>query len=61
MICSIDNPYFEQMVRQIYPAELHVNKANYFYIEAPFLDLHLSVSNGTVSSKIYNKRDDLKF
>ena len=48
------------MVRQIYPTELHVNKANYFYIEAPFLDLHLSVSNGTVSSKIYNKREDLR-
>ena len=26
--------------------------------EAPFLDLHLSISNGFVSSKIYDKRDD---
>ena len=25
--------------------------------EAPFLDLHLSISNGFVSSKIYDKRD----
>ena len=24
----------------------------------PFLDLHLSISNGFVSSKIYDKRDD---
>ena len=29
--------------------------------EAPFLDLHLSISNGFVSSKIYDKRDDFEF
>ena len=28
---------------------------------APFLDKHLSVSNGFVSSKIYDKRDDVDF
>ena len=27
----------------------------------PFLDLYLSISNGFVSSKIYDKRDDLDF
>ena len=26
-----------------------------------FLDLHLSISNDIVSSKIYNKRDDFDF
>ena len=31
------------------------------YSEAPFLDLHLSISNGFVSSKIYDKRDDFDF
>ena len=29
--------------------------------EAPFLDLHLSISNGFVSSKINDKRDDFDF
>ena len=29
--------------------------------EAPFLDLHLSISNGFVSSKIYDKRDWIDF
>ena len=29
--------------------------------ERPFLDLHLSVANGFVSSKIYDKRDDFDF
>ena len=46
---------------QIYPPELQLNKANISDTEAPFLDLHLSVANGFVSSKIYDKRDDFDF
>ena len=60
-IPSIDNPYFEEMVNQIYPPELQLNKANTSDTEAPFLDLHLSNSNGFVSSKFYDKRDDFDF
>ena len=41
--------------------ELQLNKANTSDTEAPFLDLHLSISNGFVSSKIYDKRDDIDF
>ena len=58
-LLNIDNPYFEGMVNQIYPLELQLNKANTSDTEAPFFDLHLSISNGFVSSKIYDKRDDL--
>ena len=29
-LLNIDNPYFEQMVSQIYPTELQLNKANSF-------------------------------
>ena len=58
-LLNIDNPYFEGMFNQIYPPELQLNKANISDTEAPSLDLHLSVSNGFVSSKIYDKRDDL--
>ena len=57
----IDNPYFEGMVNQIYPPELQLNKASTSDTEAPFLDLHLSISNGFVSSKIYDKHDDFDF
>ena len=46
------------MVNQIYPPELQLNKANTSDTEAPFLDLHLSISNGFVSSEFYDKRDD---
>ena len=59
-LLNIDNPYFEQMVGQIYPTELQLNKANSSDTEAPFLDLNLSITNGIVSSKIYDKRDDFK-
>ena len=54
-ILNIDNP-FEGMVNQIHPTELQLNKANSSDTEAPFLDLHLSISNGLVSYKIYDKR-----
>ena len=37
-LLNINNPYFEQMVGQIYPTELQLNKANSSDIEAPFLD-----------------------
>ena len=49
------------MVGQIYPTELQLNKANCPDTEAPFLDLNLSITNGIVSSKIYDKRDDFNF
>ena len=60
-LLNIDNPYFEQMVGQIYPTELQLNKANSSDTEAPFLDLNLSITNGIVSSKIHDKRDDFNF
>ena len=59
-LLNIDNPYFEGMVNQIYPSELQLNKANNSDTEAPILDLHLSISNGFVSSKIYDKRDVMR-
>ena len=49
-LLNIDNPYFEGMVNRIYPPELHLNKAYTSDTGAPFLDLHLSISNGFVSS-----------
>ena len=41
-LLNIDNPYFEQMVGQIYPTELQLNKANSSDIESSFLDLNLA-------------------
>ena len=55
-LLNIDNLYFEGMVNQIYPPELQLNKANTTDTEAPFLDSHLFIANGFVSSD--DKRDD---
>ena len=60
-LLNIDNPYFAEMVCQIYPTELQLNKANPSDTEAPFLDLDLSISNGIVSTKIYDNQDDFNF
>ena len=49
------------MVGQIYPTELQLNKANSSDTEALFLDLNLSITNGIVSSKFYDNRDDFNF
>ena len=60
-ILNINNVYFDNMVSQICPSELQLNKANTSDTEAAFLDLHLSISNDIVSTKIYDKRDDFDF
>ena len=60
-ILNINNVYFDDMVSQIYPSELQLNKANASDTEVAFLDLHLSISNDIVSTKIYDKRDDFDF
>ena len=57
-LLNIDNTYFEQMASQIYPTELQLNKAHSSDTEAPFLDLDLSITNGIISTKVYDK---LKF
>ena len=49
------------MVSQIYPSKLQLNKANASDTKAAFLDLHLSISNNIVSTKLYDKRDDFDF
>ena len=60
-LLNIDNICFDQMVDRIYPTELQLNTANSSDTEAPFLVLNLCISNGTVSTKIYDKRDDFDF
>ena len=42
-ILNINNDYFDNMVSQIYPSELQLNKTNTSDSEVAFLDLHLSI------------------
>ena len=41
------------------PKQLHLNKANTSDTEAPFLDLNLSFYNNIISTRIYDKLDNL--
>ena len=60
-LLNIDNIYFDQMVDRIYPTELQLNKTNCSDTESPFFYLNLYISNGTVFTKIYDKRNDFDF
>ena len=60
-ILNINNVYFDNMVSQIHPSELQLNKAYTSDTESAFLDLHLSISSDIISTKIYGKRDDFDF
>ena len=60
-LLNIDNNFFDSMVNRIYPSELQLNKASVSDAVASFLDLHLSISDGFVRTKIYDKRDDFDF
>ena len=57
-LLNIGNTFLEGMVKSNYPHELQLNNANASDAEALFLDLHLSISNGFGSSKVYDKPDD---
>ena len=58
---NIDNTFFDSMVNHIHPSELQLNKANVSDTKASFLDLHLSISDGFIKTKIFDKRDDFDF
>ena len=49
------------MVGQIYPTELQLIRRILLILKLRFLDLKSSTTNGIVSSKIHDKRDDFIF
>ena len=49
------------MANHFYPSELQLDKANVSDTKASFLGLHLSISDGFVKTKIFDKRDDFDF
>ena len=58
---NIDNNFFDSIVNRIYPSELQLNKASVSDAEALSLDLHLSISDGFVKTKTFDKQDDFDF
>ena len=49
---NINNVYLDNMVSQIYPSELQLNKANASDTKAAFLNLQLSISYDIVSTNL---------
>ena len=48
-LLNIDKPYFEQLVGQLYPTELQLNKSNSFETETPFWGQDLFITNDIVA------------
>ena len=60
-IFTIDNPEFEKHIPDIYPAALHLNKANTTDKETSLLDLNIKVIGSDIHTSVYDKRDDFGF
>ena len=52
---------YRESIYLLLEESVQLNKANVSDAEASFLDLHLSISDGFVKTKIYDKRDDFDF
>ena len=58
---NLHNNFFDSIVNRIYPSYLQLYQANVSDTDASFLDIHLSISDGFVKTKIYDKRDAFDF
>ena len=58
---NIVNNFFDTIVNHICPSGFQLNKANVSDTQAIFLDLQLSISDGFVKTKIYDKQDNFDF
>ena len=46
-LLNIENNFFDSIVSRIYPSDLQLNKVDVSDTEVSFLDLHLSISDGS--------------
>ena len=60
-VLSLNNDEFHNHLHAIYPPELEIKETTESASSASYLDLLLSVSKGTLSTKLYDKRDDFDF
>ena len=56
-----DNGLFEEVLSEIYPPEMIVNKTNISVCKTNFLDLTISIFRGKFYVKLYDKRNDYSF
>ena len=60
-VLSLNNDAFDHHLHAIYPPELEIKETTESSESASYLDLLLSVSDGHLSTKLYDKRDDFDF
>ena len=61
-VLSLNNSNFSDYLHCIYPKELEIKETTETNKSATYLDLHLEIGpNGTLHSKLYDKRDDFDF
>ena len=60
-VLSLNNDSFHRHLHAIYPPELEIKETTETSSSASYLDLLLSVSNGILSTRLYDKRDDFDF
>ena len=56
-----DGGEFEKIFSEIYPPELELKKENTDNNHATFLDLEITIINGRMETKLYDKRDAFPF
>ena len=60
-VLALNNTDFQKFAKEIYPKELTLNKSNVSNDHTPFLDLDLKIEQGSLCTKIYDKRGDFSF
>ena len=61
-VLSLNNSGFGDFVDRIYPIELEIKDTTHTDTSASYLDLHLEIdSEGRLTTKLYDKRDDFNF
>ena len=56
-----DSTQFSRHYNSIYPNEMVLENTNVNTVESNYLDLNITLSNGTFSYKSYDKREDYTF
>lgn len=53
---TINNIYFSSMMIYVFPKELNSNKANFFHHDDSFLYVNLTILDGIIKTKTYEKK-----
>ena len=57
----LKNTTFEDVIQDIYPPELHLNKFTESTTALSYLDILITIEHGKYSTTLYDKRDSFQF